>query len=108
MAERDRAAVDVDLRGIEPQLADDGERLRGERFVQLDEVEVVERQIRARRAALRIASTGPIPMIIGSTPVVQYARMRASGLRPSSFAFFPVAIDQRGGAVVDARTRCRP
>ena len=40
----------------------------------------------ARCTALRMASTGPMPMIIGSTPVVQYERTRASGLRPSSAA----------------------
>ena len=92
MSQRDRAAVDVDFRGIELELADDGQRLRGEGFVQLDEVEVVERRGPRAATALRIASTGPMPMIIGSTPAVQYARMRASGLRPSSCAFFAVAI----------------
>ena len=41
MAERDRAAVDVDLLAIEAQLLLDGQVLRGERFVDLDEIEVV-------------------------------------------------------------------
>ena len=35
--------------GLEPQLAHDGERLRGERLVQLDEVEIVDRHARARK-----------------------------------------------------------
>src|SRR4029079_11496991 len=42
MAERDRAAVDVDLFRVEPELTDHGEALRGERLVQLDEIEVVD------------------------------------------------------------------
>src|ERR1044071_908658 len=41
--ERDRAAVDVDLRRVEPELADDGDGLHREGFVQLDEVNLVER-----------------------------------------------------------------
>src|SRR5438046_2298315 len=36
VAERDRAAVDVHLFGIQPQLTDDYEALRGEGLVQLD------------------------------------------------------------------------
>ena len=42
VAERDRPAVDVDLLGIEPELVDAHDRLRGERLVELDEVEVVD------------------------------------------------------------------
>ena len=54
MAERDRAAVGVDLRLVEAELVDHGERLRGERLVQLDHADLVERaagllQHRARR-----------------------------------------------------------
>src|SRR6266513_2583040 len=44
VTERDAAAVDVDLRGIELQLADAGDRLRGERFVQLDEIDLIDCQ----------------------------------------------------------------
>src|ERR1035437_1652187 len=43
MAERDGAAVDVDLGKIKAEHLDDGERLRGERLVQLDQVDIVER-----------------------------------------------------------------
>jgi hypothetical protein len=43
MAERDRATVHVDLRRVETQLVDADERLRGEGLVELDEVEVVDR-----------------------------------------------------------------
>ena len=48
MAERDRAAVDVEPRRIDRQLGEAGEDLRGERLVQLDEVDRVERQAGAR------------------------------------------------------------
>src|SRR5512132_2960961 len=41
MAERDRAAERIDLRGVEVELAHDGERLRGERLVELDPVDVL-------------------------------------------------------------------
>ena len=42
MPEGDRAAVNVELRAIEAQVALARQHLRGERFVQLDEVDVVE------------------------------------------------------------------
>ena len=48
MAERDRAAVDVHALLVEPELAHDGEALRGERLVQLDEVELAGRDAGAR------------------------------------------------------------
>ena len=54
---RDRAAVHVHLRRVEPELADDGEALRGERLVQLDEVE--RRRRRRRRARAACAPPGP-------------------------------------------------
>src|SRR6185295_7443227 len=44
MAERDRAAVDVEPIGIDRQRAQAGEDLRGEGFVQLDEIDLVEGQ----------------------------------------------------------------
>src|SRR5256886_16427975 len=44
VTERDAAAVDVALRGIELQLADAGDRLRRERFVQLDEIDLIDCQ----------------------------------------------------------------
>ena len=46
MTERDRAAVDVDPLGVEPQLADDREALRGEGLVQLDEIELLDADAR--------------------------------------------------------------
>ena len=44
MAERDRAAVHVQAIRIDRQLAQAGEHLRRERFVQLDEIDLIERQ----------------------------------------------------------------
>ena len=58
MAERDGAAVHVDLRRVEAELADDGQRLRSERFVQLEEIEIVRS---ARRGRAPCASPGPAP-----------------------------------------------
>ncbi len=43
MAERDRAAVGVDLRLVEAELVDHGERLGGERLVELDHADLVKR-----------------------------------------------------------------
>ena len=43
MAERDRSAVDVDALGVDSQLAHDGHALRRERLVQLDQVDVADR-----------------------------------------------------------------
>ena len=42
MTEGNRSAVDVDFGRVEPELADDRERLRGKRFVQLDDVNLIE------------------------------------------------------------------
>src|SRR5437763_4502788 len=46
MAEGDRAAVGIDLCGVQTGLLDDGERLRGERFVEFDDRNVVQRKPR--------------------------------------------------------------
>src|SRR5204863_1954780 len=47
MAERDRAAVDVDALGVEAELADHDQALRCERLVELDEIEVLNLHPRA-------------------------------------------------------------
>src|SRR5215204_3528661 len=44
VAKRNRAAVDVETIGIDGQLAQAGDHLRGEGLVQLDEIHVVERE----------------------------------------------------------------
>ena len=43
MADRDGAAVDVDLVGVDAELLGRGQRDRGERLVDLDDVELVDR-----------------------------------------------------------------
>lgn len=45
----------------------------------------------ARLSAPLIAGTGPIPMIDGSTPEVQYETRRANGVRPCSLTAFSLA-----------------
>src|SRR5215472_4712859 len=42
MAERDRAAIDVDLRGVPAEVLVDRTGLRGERLVRLDQLEVFD------------------------------------------------------------------
>ena len=69
MAESDGAAVDVDAGGIEVERADDGQGLRGKGFVQLDEVDVVEREAGAAASALGMAVMGPMPISSGRQPV---------------------------------------
>ena len=44
MPERDRAAVDVQAIGVDRQFTQAGERLRGECFVQLDQIDLIERE----------------------------------------------------------------
>src|SRR4029079_15203725 len=46
MAERDRAAVDIDPLRVEAQLTDDREALRRERLVQLDEIDILDADTR--------------------------------------------------------------
>ena len=44
MAERDGAAVDVESCGIDVELEEAGEHLSGEGFVELDQIDVGERE----------------------------------------------------------------
>ena len=84
MAKRDGAAVDIHLRRIDPEFPNDGQRLCGERFVQLEQID--RRGCRpARSSTLRTAVIGPMPMTIGSTPVTaydEYSRQRRHASRP--------------------------
>ena len=52
MAERDRAAVDVHARRIDPELAKHGDQLNRERLVDLEQIDIVKRpaDLRERRA----------------------------------------------------------
>jgi hypothetical protein len=67
VAEGDRAAVGVDALGVEIELPDDRQRLRGERLVDsITPISSIERP--ERWSTLRTAGTGPMPMTSGSTP----------------------------------------
>lgn len=83
MSERDGAAVGIDMRRVvcEPELASDCQRLRCERLVELDDVDLVEGSF-SRPSSLRVAGTGPMPMIRGATPATAAPTIRARGLRP--------------------------
>ena len=85
MSECDGAAVDVELLVRDGELPADRDGLRGERLVELEEVDVPHRQP-GRCSAARTAGTGPMPITRGGTPALAYARMRASGVRPSAWA----------------------
>ena len=43
MSQCDRASVDVHAVGIDPQLAEDGDQLNGERLVDFEEIDITER-----------------------------------------------------------------
>ena len=61
MADRDRAAVHVHLRRVEPELTDHRDALRREGLVQLDEVEVGRPRSRSGRAACERREPGRSP-----------------------------------------------
>ena len=82
---RDRAAVDVELVPWDAEVLRRRHDLRGERLVDLHEVDVVDRHARAGERR-RLASIGPRPMISGSTADTADATTRASGVMPSSSA----------------------
>src|SRR5437867_4498603 len=44
MADGNRATADIDLRFIEAEHADASQRLRGKRLIELDQIDVLERQ----------------------------------------------------------------
>ena len=68
MAEGDRAAVVLTVLGFELQLAHAGQGLGCEGFVKLDGGEVRYGEP-ARYRTLRVAGTGPMPMVSGAAPV---------------------------------------
>ena len=67
VAQRDRAAVRVDVLGVvgQAQRPGDGQGLRGERLVQLDDVQVGDASP-ARASSFRVAGTGPMPITSGA------------------------------------------
>ena len=62
MADRDRAAIRIDMVGVvgQSEIAKHGERLRGEGLVELDDVEIADRDP-SRSISLTVAGTGPCP-----------------------------------------------
>ncbi len=68
MADRDRAAIGVDLGVIvrDAEVVEEGEHLDGERLVDLDQPDVVDGEPGA--AARSVDGIGPTPMSAGSTP----------------------------------------
>ena len=70
MAQRNRAAVDVQLLGIELQVAIAGDYLRGKCFVQFDQIDLVQASAFVCPSNARVAGTGPMPMISGATPTI--------------------------------------
>src|SRR5439155_14427549 len=97
---RDRAAVHVDLVGIEAEFADAGDRLRGERFVDLDEVEVVDRQTGAlQRLRNRFDRAGS--RVRGLDARARPAADDRARLQPELPRAFGARHDDRGAGVVD-------
>ena len=88
MAERDGAAVGVHVRGVvgQAELAQHRERLRGEGLVELDHVDLRRASGPRAPAALRVAGTGPMPMMRGATPAAAMPTTRAIGVRPCARA----------------------
>ena len=95
MADRDRAAVDVDARGIEAQLAHARDGLGGERLVELDQIQIGGGDAGARERLSRVAGIGPRPISFGSTPATADATKRASGRRARAETREPVGRRQQ-------------
>ena len=105
VAERDRAAVDVDLLVRHAHLAHEAHRHGGEGLVDLEQVDVVHRQPGlGERLARGRHRAGEHDGRVGPDSAV--ATMRPRGVSPSSRPW--LAADQhRRRAVDDARGRCR-
>ena len=83
MTEGDRTAVGVDDRPVEfGPVGEAGQRLRGERLVELDHRRGRPSRCRLGRAPSLAASTGPMPNRCGSTPDTARLTIRAIGSRP--------------------------
>ena len=108
MAERNRTAAHVDLRQIEAELAGNGQRLRGKRLVQLEQDRCLRLTAVPGSSAFLVASTGPMPMMAGSIPVVAKPSTRAIGFLPSRRRALGTGDDERRRTIVDARrVACR-
>ena len=102
VAERDRAAVDVDLVLVDAEHPHRVERDRGEGLVDLPEVDVVGRLADLLQRELRRLGRRPrqVGEVVGDGPVGEHRgeRLVAVGARP-----LLRGDDHRAGAVVDAR-----
>ena len=85
MPQRDGAAVHVHLGQVEAQHLDHGQRLRRERLVQLDQVDLVQRQSRQLQR-LGDGVHRPHPHLLRKAAGVGIGHQRASGLMPSACA----------------------
>ena len=91
VTQRNCAAVDVELLPRDLEVVGRRHDLRGERFVDLEQVDVADgerdRPTLDRLSACLIASIGPRPMISGLSAVTPELMILASGLSPSACAF---------------------
>jgi hypothetical protein len=87
VAERDRAAERVELPGVDAELVAAGHYLRGERLVELDDVDA-SIVIAACSSTPFTAGIGPRPMISGRIAATEEATIRARGLTLSAAASF--------------------
>jgi len=84
MADGDRAAVRIHVRRVvrQAELARDRQPLRGEGLVQLDHVDLADRQTVPRQQLVRRRRRADA-MIRGGTPATAMPSTRAFGVRPS-------------------------
>ena len=90
MAERDRTTVHVHLRAVEAELAHHRDRLRRERLVQLDEVEVGD----GDAAALVVMSDRAVERL-GVTPLARVSAAATAGVEPRVMGLGPVPATQK-------------
>ena len=101
VAEGDRAAVDVEAIAIDRHVAQHGEHLRRERLVQLDEIEVVDRELQTRQqfANCRHWTNAHDPRIDAGRRPAQNTGERT---KPATPGFFSIGEHHGGATVGDA------
>ena len=103
MAERNRAAVGVDDLAVEPQVLDDGQRLSGERLVQLDDLDLVERACPPAPSPCARPAPGRCPSPSGRRRRWRRREREREPACPAACAFSARHQHQRGAGVVHAR-----
>ena len=93
MADGDRAAVDVQLLGVDAEPVAAVDHLHGEGFVQLPQVDVARPSGRGASSSLGTANTGPMPISSGSQPAT--AKPRKTPLRLDAERLGPLARHQQ-------------